>query len=95
MQRPSKPLHDQDVLENILALAQGQRAGSKYRPASRIATKADAQARTVTDAAASARRSSPAPRVPGAPSAPVMPGVPGGVASAGLLAVPLWLTARH
>src|SRR5262245_25677747 len=33
--------------------------GSKYRPASRIATNADAQATTVTDTAASARRSSP------------------------------------
>src|SRR5690348_12392706 len=35
--------------------------GSKYRPAPRIATNADAQATTVTDTAASARRSRPEP----------------------------------
>src|SRR5215471_4141005 len=42
--------------------------GSKYRPASRIATNADAQASTVTDTAASARRSRPPPGVPVCPS---------------------------
>src|SRR6266487_153227 len=53
--------------------------GSKYRPASRIATNADAQASTVTDAAARARRSGPAPG-------------PGVVVVAGLLFSPSWLT---
>jgi hypothetical protein len=37
--------------------------GSKYRPASLITTNADAQASTVTDTAASVRRSRPAPGV--------------------------------